>query len=93
MQLQQSWDAFGIFSGITGNVGDDHFYFFDGKNNCFREHRAKDMTVNIAIHCSQGFEIGKGIAGFGVADIACMPYFIAGFKKIKHPRMNEPVGV
>jgi hypothetical protein len=42
-----------------------------------------DMVVNIAMHSTQGFEVGQGIGGLDVADVASMPQLVNILKEVE----------
>ena len=87
------FDARCIPARVAADMDHKHFYFFAAPPFLLGIHRSYIPSVYIAPHALQRTKSLQPVGNFDGAEIACMPYFIAGFKIAKHLLVKEMVGI
>ena len=79
--------------GIAADVGHVDINVLDMEEQILRVLHPHDMVVDVAVDGTQGLELGQGIGGFDVADVAGMPQLVDVLEEVEELRDEGAVRI
>ncbi len=72
-----------VVAGIPTDVGHVDINVLDMEKQVPRILHTHDMVIDVAMYSTQGLEIGQGIGGLYIADIARMPQLVNVLEEVE----------